>query len=147
VYLTRQERGIVIFLVCTLAAGVILKLIGFGVYPGNRAVQGTTDSLYVAKVSLVDSLVRGYATVQSPGSQESSMVSAQQKFQVNINVAGVESLQKLPGIGPVMAKRIIAHRQKNGYFKSFKDLLEVKGIGPATLEKIRPFITLTSDIP
>jgi len=75
------------------------------------------------------------------------MVSAQQKFQVNINVAGVESLQKLPGIGPVMAKRIIAHRQKNGYFKSFKDLLEVKGIGPATLEKIRPFITLTSDIP
>jgi competence protein ComEA len=61
---------------------------------------------------------------------------------VDINSASKESLETLPGIGPVLADRIIAYRQANGPFFTLDDLLAVKGIGEATLEKLRPWITL-----
>ncbi|MCF7803008.1 MAG: helix-hairpin-helix domain-containing protein [Candidatus Marinimicrobia bacterium] len=68
------------------------------------------------------------------------MVNQRVSLQLNINTADRESLMELPRIGPAMSKRIIAHREKNGYFKSFEDLLKVKGIGPATIQKLKPFI-------
>ena len=61
---------------------------------------------------------------------------------VNINTADSATLQTLPGIGPVMADRIVAYRQEHGPFAALDDLLNVKGIGPATLDKLRPLITL-----
>jgi competence protein ComEA len=51
-------------------------------------------------------------------------------------------LVKLPKIGPVTAERIIRFRDDYGPFKSIDDLLKVKGIGPKTLEKLKPQITL-----
>ena len=48
----------------------------------------------------------------------------------------------LPGIGPVMAGRIIAHREANGPFTSIDDVENVPGIGPKTLESIRPLATV-----
>src|SRR5215470_2117912 len=62
---------------------------------------------------------------------------------VNINTATNEELDALPGIGPVKAQAIIDYRTKNGPFKSIDDLKKVNGIGDATLEKIRPDVTLT----
>ncbi len=53
----------------------------------------------------------------------------------------------LPSIGPVMAKRIIAHREKNGYFTALQDLEQVRGIGPATAANIEPHITFKTEIP
>lgn len=61
---------------------------------------------------------------------------------VNINTAGAEELQTLTGIGPVLAERIIAYREEHGPFRSVEDLLEVKGIGEATLEKLRDDVTV-----
>lgn len=59
---------------------------------------------------------------------------------ININTAGLKELQKLPRIGPATAKKILDLRKEKGGFKKTEDLLEVKGIGPKTLEKIKPFI-------
>ncbi|MGQ9462177.1 MAG: ComEA family DNA-binding protein [Candidatus Fervidibacter sp.] len=59
---------------------------------------------------------------------------------VHLNTATEEELTKLPGIGPVLAKRIIEHRRKIGGFKSVDQLLEVKGIGEKKLEQIRHYI-------
>ena len=56
---------------------------------------------------------------------------------VNINTAGVSELDSLPGIGPVLAQRIVDWRTENGPFRSAEDLLEVEGIGRSTLENLQ----------
>ena len=63
---------------------------------------------------------------------------------IDINRAGVEELQKLPGIGPVKAKAIVDTREKKP-FQSVDDLRRVPGIGPKTLEQLRPHVVVTPD--
>jgi competence protein ComEA len=62
--------------------------------------------------------------------------------QVNLNTATAEQLDTLPGVGPVTAQSILDWREENGGFTSVQELLEVDGIGPATLEKIAPHATV-----
>ncbi len=62
------------------------------------------------------------------------------ELRVNIQLAGLDELVLLPGIGPVTAGRILAYREENGPFRTPEDLLNVSGIGPRTLENIREFI-------
>jgi competence protein ComEA len=59
---------------------------------------------------------------------------------VDLNVATVAQLDALPGVGPVIAGRIVAWRQENGRFTQVDDLAEVQGIGDATLAKLRPLV-------
>ena len=56
---------------------------------------------------------------------------------LSINRASAKELEKLPGIGPVLASRIIEYRKSNGNFQSIDDLRKVQGIGASTLEKFR----------
>lgn len=60
---------------------------------------------------------------------------------VNVNTADQAQLEELPGVGPVTATAIIGWREENGPFTSAEELLEVDGIGPRTLEKLRPHVT------
>ncbi len=59
---------------------------------------------------------------------------------VNINTAGVSELDSLPGIGPVLAQRIVDWRTENGPFQTAEDLLNVEGIGRSTLENLQECI-------
>jgi competence protein ComEA len=61
---------------------------------------------------------------------------------ININSAGETELEGLPGVGPVTAAAIIDYRMQNGPFATVDDLIDVTGIGPSTLEQIRPFATV-----
>lgn len=59
---------------------------------------------------------------------------------INVNQAGVDALQQVPGIGPVLAARIVAYRQAHGPFQRVEDLTRVQGIGPRSLENMRLYI-------
>jgi competence protein ComEA len=61
---------------------------------------------------------------------------------LDINAAGTDHLQLLPRVGPALAARMVDTRRRRGRFDSVDDLLEVKGIGPKTLERLRPLITV-----
>ena len=64
----------------------------------------------------------------------------QYDFRIDINSASWVEWTQIEGIGEATAQKIIDDRQTNGPFRSVKDLLRVKGIGPKTLEKMRPFL-------
>ncbi|ACQ79993.1 competence protein ComEA helix-hairpin-helix repeat protein [Beutenbergia cavernae DSM 12333] len=61
---------------------------------------------------------------------------------VNLNTADLAALDTLPGIGPALAQRIVEWRTANGSFVDVEELTEVSGIGPATLERLRPLVTV-----
>jgi competence protein ComEA len=85
----------------------------------------------VAALALVPGTARG-ATPQPPAPSD----------KVNINTAGVDELVALPGIGKAYAERIIEYRQKNGPFKRVEDILNVRGIGEKTFERLKDRLTI-----
>jgi len=66
---------------------------------------------------------------------------------IDLNTATVEQLETLPGIGKVKAQAIVDYRKKNGPFKSTEEVMEVRGIGPATYESIRDLIYVSGSSP
>jgi competence protein ComEA len=62
------------------------------------------------------------------------------KFQLDVNRADWPELIQLPGVGRVLAERLIAERERGGEYRSIEDLERVRGIGPRTLERIRPYL-------
>lgn len=71
-------------------------------------------------------------------SKKATKTSKRKTGKVNINTADAKTLTEFTGIGPVTAKKIVAYRRKNGKFKTAKDLMNVKGIGEKTLQKMKP---------
>jgi competence protein ComEA len=61
---------------------------------------------------------------------------------INLNSATAAELEKLPGVGPATAARIVEYRQKNGAFKKIEDLMNVRGIGEKTFLNLKPLITV-----
>ena len=59
---------------------------------------------------------------------------------LDLNRAGPAELDALPGIGPVLAARILEQRRRNGPFRRIEDLLAVRGVGPRLLERLRPYL-------
>jgi len=64
---------------------------------------------------------------------------------IDINRATVEDFSKLPGIGPKLARRIVAFREKHGPFRRVEDLLAIRGIGHKKWKKIRPYLRVGTD--
>jgi competence protein ComEA len=62
---------------------------------------------------------------------------------VDLNTATLDQLDQLPGIGPVLAQRIVDWRTAHGRFNSVEELAEVSGIGEATLADLRPVVTVS----
>lgn len=104
-------------------------IVGMAAAPGEPAALGSSvapgDEAPAAAPS------GGGAATPAPGSDATADAS------INLNTATVDELDTLPGIGPVTAAAIVAWRDSNGAFDSVDQLLEVDGIGPARLDKLR----------
>ena len=66
-------------------------------------------------------------------------------FQVDLNTAEWPELTEVPGIGETLAKRIVASRTTDGPFVRPDDLLRIRGIGPKTLDRVRPYLLPMDD--
>lgn len=65
------------------------------------------------------------------------------KKTVNVNQASADELARLPRIGPSLAGKIVAHREKHGPFKRTEDLMEVSGIGEKMFATLKPFVAVS----
>lgn len=83
-------------------------------------------------------LINPSNTAAQPSDAANAMSPAGTSRRININTATAQELETLPGIGPAMAQRIIEGRP----YHKIEDLLRVKGIGPATFEKLKEHITV-----
>lgn len=61
---------------------------------------------------------------------------------LDINRASAEDFEKLPGIGPEFARRIVTYRKKHGPFRRVEDLIAIRGIGLKKWRAIRPYLTV-----
>lgn len=86
-----------------------------------------------------DGTVQGETTVQAAKSGAKAVTP---DGRININLADEKDLDKLPGIGPTMAKRIVEYRTENGPFQAPEEIKRVKGIGEAKFEKMKDKIVL-----
>jgi len=61
---------------------------------------------------------------------------------IDLNTASLDALQEIPGVGPVIAQRIVTYREQNGGFQTVEQLLEVSGIGESTFAQMQPMVTV-----
>ncbi|MCJ8330061.1 MAG: helix-hairpin-helix domain-containing protein [Lentisphaeria bacterium] len=61
---------------------------------------------------------------------------------IDVNTANRAELQKVPGIGPGIARNIIVYRKSNGEFKNWNELQKVKGLGPKKIKRIKKFLKI-----
>ena len=115
-----------------LGGGVVTNLAAF-LKDGERIWvphQTTTDTQAVPDNPTNPSIKNDQGGINPPSSF------------TNINTASQLDLEKLPGIGPVTAGKIISHRQANGPFTCIEDIQLMAGIGSATFETIQALITV-----
>ena len=117
----------------TYAAGAVRSPAAAREIEGQKAAGNVTDPPAYPRRS--DSGYPAAGVTSKPASSAGGL-------QVPVNTAPASELQKLPGIGPKLAAEIIAYRKRAGHFASVEQLLEVKGIGPAKLSRLRPFVEL-----
>ncbi len=94
------------------------------------------NSVLAVVVAMVAAITVGPVRAEQTPSGDAKVVP------VNLNVASVGEIEKLPGVGPATAARIVEYRQKNGGFKKVEDLMNVKGIAEKTFLKLKPLVTV-----
>lgn len=129
--------------------GIVVLPAGARVVDALEAAGGARKGVDLKALNLARLLVDGEQVlvgVEPPGGVASGAVSSSgpepATTLVNINQADQTLLETLPGVGPVTATAIITWRTDNGGFRAVDDLLEVSGIGEATLAKLAPLVTV-----
>lgn len=155
---TETESKIILFLLTALTVGIIInivknannnpKLLEFdyskedSTFYSSDFYQTNSDSTEKNTQKRVESKpeLSDFRTAEKEGKKASSSFSVSNKL--DINKAGLNEFGELPGIGLKTAQNIIDYREKIGRFNTVEELLKVKGIGKAKLEKIKSFITV-----
>ena len=115
--LTPRERKVLIFVAVIILCGAVLRLLNV-----NFSRQKAFKEMESMSSTLQDKSVLVQQTI------------------INVNTASQKELEKLPGVGPEIARRIIQYRQSKSRFSTFDDLKKVKGIGDKKLVSIKQYI-------
>ncbi len=139
--------------VALLACGLlVLAFIGRATSPASASPAAPSSSPSASAIPVAPALPStptptplattsaGPAQANAPSSAVSAR--ATPETPVILNVASIDDLRRLPGIGPKRAEAVLALRAKIGRFHQVEDLLRVKGIGRATLKRLRPLVRL-----
>ena len=109
----------------TLAACALLVLLGLGVLAWQRRMPPL--------------VVEGAPAPEMARQWDETLDAARR---IDVNTADAAELERLPGVGPTVARRIIAERMVHGPFGSAEELSWVKGIGPKLVEALREYVTV-----
>ena len=122
--------------VSVLLAVVTALFVGFtlGLFVGRNTGSGTVTLAVPAQMQTAPTTA---ATAVAETVPEETV-----SFPVNINTADADTLTALPGIGRVLAERILAYRQQNGSFRAVEEIMKVEGIGEKKAEAILDLITV-----
>ena len=120
-----------------LSPGVVRVAAGARVGEAIAAAGGARPDADLGRVNLAAPLADGQqlsVPTVSPDGQGGAVAG---DGRVRLNLAGAPELEALPGVGPVLAERIVAYREEHGPFAVVEDLLDVPGIGEAKLAALR----------
>jgi competence protein ComEA len=119
---------------------------------GGPRVRGWLESINLA-AQLVDGQqvlvplrpsaatgVGGGGPPLTPGASDGSPAVAARTGPISLSTASAAELERLPGVGPVTAEKIVAHRNEHGAFRSADELTAISGIGPARVDAIRDLV-------
>ncbi|UZE45881.1 ComEA family DNA-binding protein [Selenomonas sputigena] len=109
---------------------------------GVNLAQKLKDGMQVTVPEKMTAAAQGAATQGVTGGAQAGAAKPLPEGMVNINTADEKELDKLPGVGPAMAKRIVEYRTENGAFQAPEEIKRVKGIGDAKYEKMKDKIAL-----
>lgn len=122
--------------VSVLLAVVTALFVGFtlGLFVGRNSGSGTVTLAVSPQMQTAPTAAATAAAETVPDETVS--------FPVNINTADADTLTALPGIGQVLAERIVAYRRQNGSFRAIEEITKVEGIGEKKAEAILELITV-----
>ena len=136
-----------------MLAGMLGLLVRVGWFEPNHiaATQRMADQHSRSPTHAVASIVRGQgkdlatnaASTLEPRWSAASRMSHPTPDIIDLNRSTTKALEALPGIGPILAQRIVDHRRQIGTFQSIQDLDHIQGIGTQTLRAIRPLLKIS----
>lgn len=128
-----------------LTAVLVIFILGFslGRAPTEDGMLLVSSQSAIESSAVVNSEPESPAADQPSSALPESSQSESAVFPVDLNTADAALLDTVPGIGEVIAGRIIEYRNSVGKFKTVDELLNVKGIGEKTLEEMRDYLTVS----
>jgi len=142
--LTRREHAIVLGMVACLTAASTFSWIRQ--QRDKHPVELRGPVLRGGSPEVAPRL-EGESVSPSPAVESSRGIAALEGGRVDLNLADAALLEALPDLGPTKAAAIVDHRDANGPFSSVDDLVNVEGIGPKTLDKLRPVLFVAQATP
>ena len=135
----RNEQIALVLLSAALLVGIVVSLV-------SRYAPEHTPDFRVIKgaVEVPAAQTRGTPDRVEDAAPPSPVPArpSEDESPIDLNRASATDLQKLPGIGPAIARRLVSHRAEHGPFRRIEDLTAVRGIGPKSLERIRSRVSV-----